>query len=604
MLKLIAYRITNFRSIIDSNWISASSDAITVFVGQNESGKTSVLQALHLALNRGDITEDDLITGRKNPIVYLDLLTDFQEADNEDLQKFNLAHVNRFKNFLTNNNNIARIKCEWHLESDNGVSTFTMRTTLANEVEYLKNRDTSLSEIVLASVVELASTTLENNAVSTPLEASDAAELIFAPLPGSVFFNAESGLLPSTVEIDDTGKPTGKGALAAKNFLTIADVDLPSLIKGTSRYRETILSKANTNISNEFLKFWTQTIGEKSKISLECDIKHYDSSVAEKVGKPYLEFWISNGTTKLYPRQRSLGVRWFISFYLQLTATQKKGRQRFFILDEPGANLHAKAQADVLRLINKLCPDLTIIYSTHSPQMIEYEKLHRVRAVQRKNNIEDSPTVVIDGYLLGSASSDTLSPILAAMGTDMSKQSVIQKYRNVLLEEISGYYYLKAFWLLTNCTEIVHFIAASGVNKLPSMVNMFLGWGLDFVVAVDDDKQGRDVYKQLKRDLFLDQDNLSSKCLLKIPGCTSIEEAFSTVDFAKYVLKKSDAQITEGNAEFLKRNQISKPVTALQFLLTVESKEISLEMLEQATQDKIKKIVTAISTLLKDQTKS
>ena len=67
------------------------------------------------------------------------------------------------------------------------------------------------------------------------------------------------------------------------------------------------------------------------------------------------------------------------------------------------------------------------------------------------------------------------------------------------------------------------------------LANMFLGWGLDFLVAVDDDKQGREVFSQLKKDLFGDNDELARTRLLKIPGCTSIEEAFSKIDFKRLV---------------------------------------------------------------------
>jgi energy-coupling factor transporter ATP-binding protein EcfA2 len=130
---------------------------------------------------------------------------------------------------------------------------------------------------------------------------------------------------------------------------------------------------------------------------------------------------------------------------LQLKASEKSKNRRIFLLDEPGANLHSKAQGDVLKLINKLGKETsTVIYSTHSPQMLEYPKLFRVHAVQRDGEQDDSPTVVIDAHRLGTASTDTLSPVLTAMGSDLSNHEVIRKENNVLLEEMSGYYYVSA----------------------------------------------------------------------------------------------------------------------------------------------------------------
>ncbi|NLN47853.1 MAG: AAA family ATPase [Clostridiales bacterium] len=45
MMQLKAYRITMYKCIIDSKWIEVS--PLAVLVGKNESGKTSLLKALH-----------------------------------------------------------------------------------------------------------------------------------------------------------------------------------------------------------------------------------------------------------------------------------------------------------------------------------------------------------------------------------------------------------------------------------------------------------------------------------------------------------------------------------------------------------------------------
>jgi AAA15 family ATPase/GTPase len=58
MMRLIAFRIRNFRSIVDTEWQNLSPDNITCLIGQNESGKTSVLEAL--GFHSGIISEDVL----------------------------------------------------------------------------------------------------------------------------------------------------------------------------------------------------------------------------------------------------------------------------------------------------------------------------------------------------------------------------------------------------------------------------------------------------------------------------------------------------------------------------------------------------------------
>jgi len=58
----------------------------------------------------------------------------------------------------------------------------------------------------------------------------------------------------------------------------------------------------------------------------------------------------------LYPKQRSNGVRWFTSFFLQLKASSlDDGKQgQVILIDEPGGSLHARAQEDVIKVFEDI----------------------------------------------------------------------------------------------------------------------------------------------------------------------------------------------------------------------------------------------------------
>ena len=59
-----------------------------------------------------------------------------------------------------------------------------------------------------------------------------------------------------------------------------------------------------------------------------------------------------------------------------------KKSKYILLLDEPGLSLHASAQKDLLRFIDeKLAPEYQVIYTTHSPFMIDSLKLNEVRTV-------------------------------------------------------------------------------------------------------------------------------------------------------------------------------------------------------------------------------
>ncbi|MCK4745943.1 MAG: AAA family ATPase, partial [Bacteroidales bacterium] len=67
-MQLVAFRIQNFRSVVDTGWQQLAHDNITSLIGQNESGKTSILEALR-AFHDGKLIEDMLRSDLSLPLV-------------------------------------------------------------------------------------------------------------------------------------------------------------------------------------------------------------------------------------------------------------------------------------------------------------------------------------------------------------------------------------------------------------------------------------------------------------------------------------------------------------------------------------------------------
>jgi hypothetical protein len=126
------------------------------------------------------------------------------------------------------------------------------------------------------------------------------------------------------------------------------------------------------------------------------------------------------------------------------------------------------------------------------------------------------------------------------------------------------------------------------------LANMFLGWGLDFVVVVDDDTLGRSIYKQLKLELCADSEEMAAHRLWKIRDCWGIEDVFSTHDFKRYILRDEQAHVSGKNTEFLKTAKRSKPVMAYQFWQDVQASVLDGTKLEAATLSKIEEVVGEI----------
>jgi energy-coupling factor transporter ATP-binding protein EcfA2 len=585
-MKIISFQIKNFRSILDTGRIELSSDNITTLVGQNESGKSAVLDALATTFSHRHSDLDDLRDEDKLPVVLIETQS---EVDGLDEFVSNFSHEATRIEFLKRLK-LLKGKLKWrfftYLSDDEGKP----RTTYIFDNLDCKQPPLSSEEKLQEGVAEVLTQTFKKD-----LRAFETA--IYESAPTFIPFEENSGILPNRIDIPADSALKGRGSTAALNFLTIAGIDLKKLLAIESKPQVALLKKANRKITEDFRAFWKQNIGEASGIELSCSIHQYGAG-KEKQGQSYLEFLISDGDNILHPQQRSRGTRWFISFFLQLRASEEANSDHFYLLDEPGSNLHERAQNDVINLIEKISSKIGVIYSTHSPHLIREERINRIIAVERDADQPGHPTRLIGAHALGAANIDTLSPIYTAMGVSLARQTAIKNKNNVILEELSAQYYLRAFWILKKCTQTVSFLPATGASNIPTLANLFLGWGLDFIIVLDDEGTGRGVFNRLKRDLFLDDANWAKRRMLKLAGCDGIEDVFESGDYKSHVALECSLKADQKNSGWAKSHGAAKAIHALKFLHKVESGEISLEMLHEKSRENIGNLVDEIADRL------
>ncbi len=417
--------------------------------------------------------------------------------------------------------------------------------------------------------------------------------------PTVYYFDNFNSILPDQIDIQALENKDDKtpGRVVAQNFLYIADISTAEIKKVNGRFLQSKIDAINKKITKEFREFWNQKIGRSSQIEIEMQVKHHSSTVNGKSGLPYIEFWIRDQSNILYPRQRSAGVKWFLSFFIQLLALWKDSGSKYLLLiDEPGASLHAVAQKDVLRVIEQIGSKVQVIYTTHSPYLIQIEKLYRTVAVQRKNtNDDNSETVVLSTRQLSTASRDTLTPIYSIAGSGLAEQQVIKQKNNVLLEEISAYYYVKAFLKLMPISKTIHLLPGTGVTNIPWLSYLFVGWDIDFLVIVDDEANGRKVFNELKQNLFGNDEEASRSKLIKLKGKTGIEDVFSKADFRKHIVEDCENEKVQ-NSESMKGR--AKVLPAIEFYKKVEKGELNADDFDDETRKEIKSLLSEIESRL------
>lgn len=575
-MKLIAFKVDNFRSIATTGWLPFSVDGVTALVGQNESGKSAILDALHAAFGAlGTVSADDFrrgggtsgaalrisLTAEELSEVCAELPGDCAAAVEEVLRdrREKLVFISR------------------HLRNPAGSSKRIFRL----EKDVLKIVEAAISKSMPPSSGDDPKTEAQSFIAET---CQTFIKTLWTSLPLFVLFREEDSYLPNTVDIDEEKKEWLEGSQheGADNFLLSAGIALEDLLVEDDRDRASVLSAGVRIINKSLADYWRQVLGQRGKIKIEVEFSRHPPS-HPRAGAAYLRFWISEADgEKLHPSQRSKGTRWYVAFFLHLTASQKDGDPIVLLLDEPGAYLHATAQEDVLRLVENLGSDIPVIYSTHSPYLIDHKRIDRILAVERDADNEDSNTIVRTGLALAASSQLTLAPVLAVMGTDLSTQQLIQRRGNILLEENSAYFYFSAFVLLTGKGRGLSLVACNGADNIKVVADLLTAWRLDFKAALDDDEKGKKVSRQMRDKWQLSSEDYKQRIHL-FKGCGGIEDAFSTSEFEDIVAFGHKLGAGATNAKRVEAAKLSKPMLAHRFFVEVSEGRLTKGQLSDAT---------------------
>ena len=191
--------------------------------------------------------------------------------------------------------------------------------------------------------------------------------------------NSFKDVLVDKILIDDIDK--NKTVL---NFLDIAGIKKEEIVNAVNsddrQQIRTIENKTVSVVTQHFKKIFSQVKDDEYfKISMTIDNKNRS-----------LDFWIQNkitGEAVLPFSDESEGMQWYLSMYLRLYEyfnNIEENTKYILLLDEPNIYLHAEAQYDLLNNVFKQkLRDVQIIYSTHSPYMIDAEDLYSLRIVDK-----------------------------------------------------------------------------------------------------------------------------------------------------------------------------------------------------------------------------
>jgi AAA ATPase domain len=245
------------------------------------------------------------------------------------------------------------------------------------------------------------------------------------------------------------------------------------------------MSSASQAMTSKFAEWWLQ----------RRHAFHY------QLDADYMRVWVSDdlNSSEIELDQRSAGMQYFFSFFLVfLVEAEDAHVNSILLLDEPGTSLHGTAQAKIVEFLRKLSKDNQVIYTAHSPFMIDADHLESIRPVYEEP--VTGATMISDD--VWPKDKDALFPLQAALGYQLAQSLFISK-RQALLEGITDYWIFKSLDYAARVTgrEALHpsiiLTPSGGASRMMPLASMLLGHEVDVVAILDGDEPGRREGKKL-----------------------------------------------------------------------------------------------------------
>lgn len=588
--------IHHFKSIETEQSFNVEDD-ITVLVGMNESGKTSVLEALAKSNYfqkdkkfKYNSTHDYPRKSKKKldksgedpkaiTCTYSISETLINKISNDvgkhvfALAEFDTSH--RYSNKVTFNDIPANIqKFIEGKTSQLGISSKTINDKLAlvKSTEALSSLISEYKDENFISGLETLRKYFKNEWKwsNDPLGEYIARTYLFPNLPKFLYYD-EYYSLPSRISIENLQNENleDEELKTAKALFDLADINVNEIIDADD-YEDfkAELEATQATITDELFKYWETNRNleilfdidkvEKEEERITRNAYGQNETVKDvKVVEHVLDIRVKNRRSgvSLPLKNRSKGFNWFFSFLVWFKKIQEDQNHNYILLlDEPGLNLHATAQDNLLKFLKDLSNNYQIIYTTHSPFMIESDNLHKVRTVletETGSKISDS---------IQEKDPNTLFPLQAALGYDIAQNLFVSKH-NLLVEGASDLLYLQVMSAVlqsvgrTGLNDKITIVPTGGLDKVSTFISLLRGSELNIVCLLDTFKDGR-------LDDLIEQKIISKK---KIRFFDEFIDGYSTADiedlFAKldYIKIYNDG-FPDRQIDIVELNEDIKPI--------------------------------------------
>lgn len=394
-MKLDRFEIKNFRSIKDMtiNIEERNGKKCLILVGKNEAGKSNILKAISAVFGQYEVSIKDQNKNASDNKYYIRAIFKLEENDFNVLEtglfeEYNIKDTNIFQNNLDIKNFIKEAFDEILLiikidDNEEPRLTYWSYKTLDKKYKILSSvyYEQNSKQITVSS---------KENSIGSELLINDLKNIILTNIKNYIIDIEElynnmifweyndQYLLPSSLNIEDF-KNDPDICIPLKNIFYLNNIiDIEQDIENASKKDKglhSFLERISKEATKEFRKIWPDL--NNIEFIIRKDGEEFDIRIKEK------EFYSNE--------DRSDGFKRFIAILLMLSIEYRtqEANNSLILFDEPDSFLYPTSARFLKEELLKISENSIVIYSTHSPFMIDNECIERHLVIERKDDISE-----------------------------------------------------------------------------------------------------------------------------------------------------------------------------------------------------------------------
>lgn len=479
MLKKI--RVNNFRCL-QNNLEVTFEDDLTVIVGENDSGKTSIIDAIKIAFHQKEVDLGDFSYGTNEIEIELEIddlvhiikytLDESGQINSKRFMCFSRERLNQYKEKIeeiVDDNRYNELKEIAHLFGVSYRSNTRFDTLKNNLIDQIKRYLSNEDDPILVETKIIPSSNLYS------LDGKDFEDISFF-IKKLFFDDLRKKIWQEPVNENETIESF------MRNKLNSYEVEINNIVN-------------QGNINQKIKEF----LPSLTKIAISTELKLQDINIDVKV--KFLE-----NDKEILVNKKGDGTKRRITMalldYKAEVESSKENEGSIFLLDEPDTHLHVKAQKELMDIIQKFNKTgKQVIIATHSPFIINFCKPQQIRLLTNRDNTSSVKFIKKDEQideLLRNIGIENIYLFFARKILLVEGQTE-EKFIPIIFERLFG---LKLY------SNLVKIINVTGVTNVPGFARALLELvdKNDIFILVDNDIQEETI--KLMNQLDLNEENI------------------------------------------------------------------------------------------------